>query len=125
MKRSDDDDYELFRAAMEDVVPLQHDKIVPATPRVPPVPRKSQEAEQEAIADLMSDAYDPEALETGEELSYQRPGVQHRVMRRLRRGQYSLASELDLHGMTVPLARQALAEFLHKCRLHDYRCVRI
>jgi DNA-nicking Smr family endonuclease len=56
---------------------------------------------------------------------YGRPGLQRRILRRLRRGHYSLAAELDLHGMTVPVARVALQAFLQECRRRDLRCVRI
>jgi len=64
-------------------------------------------------------------LETGEELLFSRTGLQNRVLRRLRRGEYAIEAELDLHGLTRLEARQALSEFLHDCRARGCRCVRI
>ena len=58
-------------------------------------------------------------------MSFARPGVQETLLRRLRRGDISVASNLDLHGMTVPAAKQAVANFLHSARAQGWRCVRI
>lgn len=116
---------ELFLSAMEGVRPLVHDRVAPAPARPAPIPRQALVDEREVLAELLADEYDPAALESGEELVYARPGLQRRILRRLRRGHYSLAAELDLHGMTVAVARVALQEFLLECRRHDYRCVRI
>ena len=41
------------------------------------------------------------ALAGGEELVYRAPGVQQTVLRRLRRGEYRIEREIDLHGLTV------------------------
>jgi DNA-nicking Smr family endonuclease len=116
---------EIFRAAMEGVRPLVDDRAQPAVSPPKPVPRQAMLDELAVREALLSDHYDPEALDCGEELSYAKPGLQNRVLRKLRRGQFSVASELDLHGMTVPMAREALSEFLVRCRLRDHRCVRI
>jgi DNA-nicking Smr family endonuclease len=74
---------------------------------------------------MLSDSLDPAEVETGEELLFARPGLQHGVLRKLRRGQYSHGAELDLHGMTVVIARQALALFLSECQHDGIRNVRI
>jgi len=118
-------DEELFQAAMEGVRPLSQDRVVQAAPLPPPIPRQALADDQAVLDELLCDDYDPEALETGEELVYLRPGLQKRVLRKLRRGHYSLENELDLHGMTVPMAREALRQFFGYCRARDYRCVRI
>jgi DNA-nicking Smr family endonuclease len=51
--------------------------------------------------------------------------MQHNVLRKLRRGQFSISAELDLHGLRVEEARQALSHFLYHCRVNKKRCVRI
>jgi len=58
-------------------------------------------------------------------LQFSRPGIQHKVLRKLRRGPSGNSAELDLHGMTVPIARQALLNFIRDCRLQRLRCVKI
>ena len=58
-------------------------------------------------------------------LSFQRAGVRTQVMRRLRRGQYPVEAELDLHGLNQAAARDRLAEFLAVARDSGRRCVRV
>jgi len=55
-------------------------------------------------------------------LSYQRPGVQHGVFKNLRLGKYALDARLDLHRLTVELARKSVFQFIQDCRETDVRC---
>ena len=112
----------LFREAVGDVRRYQHDKIEPVMSRAAPYPLQRQRDEAQVLEEMLSDAWDATLLEIGDELLYRREGVQNSVLRRLRRGDYSVGAELDLHGMTVKEARQELARFLHGNR---QRCVRI
>lgn len=105
--------------------PLHHDRIPPARNTPPPIPRQRLADEQQVLEDMLSDSVDPEDMETGDELMFCRAGIQNSVLRKLRRGQYSVGAELDLHGLTVSEAKQALTEFLHHARAHNLRCVRI
>jgi len=47
------------------------------------------------------------------------------VVRRLRRGHWSLQSQIDLHGLRVDEAREALALYLVSCVKREQRCVRV
>jgi DNA-nicking Smr family endonuclease len=47
------------------------------------------------------------------------------VLRKLRRGQYRVQAELDLHGLTVPEAKEELRAFLADALEHHIRCVRV
>ncbi len=116
---------DLFRRAMGDARPLSHDRIEPFHRRPKPWPIQTQRDQQQVLRDMLSDEYEPAELETGEELVHLRAGVQKRVLRDLRRGRFSIQSELDLHGMTVAEAKQALLAFLADCRARHTRCVRI
>jgi len=76
--------------------------------------------------DAMHDDRDPDELDSGEHLSWRRDGVQNRVMKKLRNGYYSIQDEVDLHGMTVPQAREILTEFVASVAdQHKSCCVRI
>jgi DNA-nicking Smr family endonuclease len=118
-------DRELFRDAVKDVLPLKQDKILPFQQHLAPIPRQRRRDESLVIRDMMSDAFEPAELETGEELLYLRPELQKRLLRHLRQGRFSIGAELDLHGMNVPMARYALAGFLEKCERNNIRSVRI
>jgi DNA-nicking Smr family endonuclease len=122
----DEDDVRLFREAVQDVKRLPPD----ATPAVgrqrpPPVARFSR-ADRHAVLreSLDSDVGDPEVA-AGDELVYHRAGVQLSVLRKLRRGQYRVQAEMDLHGLTVAEAKQALRDFLADALDRQLRCVRI
>lgn len=124
--RKPDAEQELFRSLMRDATPLRddnrrHHRQAPPSPR----PRSTEQDEAEVIASLLDHDIDPGSFATGDELEYRRAGVQDRVMRKLRRGQYSLQGELDLHGLTVEQAREALGRFLLLRRREGLRCVRI
>ncbi|MDH3282797.1 MAG: Smr/MutS family endonuclease [Gammaproteobacteria bacterium] len=118
-------DRDLFRDALSDVIPLKPRKI--ATGRTPPAPLPVQtNLDQRAVMDsLATGSDDPEETETGDELVWLRPGVQRSVLRKLRRGDFVVTRELDLHGHRVASARTALSDFIRQARFEDQRCVRI
>ncbi len=120
-----DEERDYFRRSVGPVTPLKHDKVSPSKRPPPPHPQQTRKDEAQVLHDMLSNHGDLCELETGEEVWFARPGLQHRVIRKLRRGQFSIGADLDLHGMTVPEAKQTLAGFLKQCGLQRSRCVRI
>jgi len=116
---------DLFRQAMADVRPLRPaDRIEPEPKRPDAAPRQRELDEQQVLQELLSHG-DLEEHETGEELLYLRPGYQTRLLRRLRRGQYSVADTIDLHHMDVSSARQVLLDFIAHSLERKRSCIRI
>jgi DNA-nicking Smr family endonuclease len=74
---------------------------------------------------MMSDPIDESDIVTGEELFFTRTGIQNNVLRKLKRGQFSIEEELDLHGKTSAEAKILVAEFLLYCTQTNLRVVRI
>ena len=114
----------LFRDAVRGVKPLAARA---HAPRPKPRPRaRFARADRAAVLreSLGAEPPDP-ALAGGEELVYHRPGLQSSVLRKLRRGEYRVQREIDLHGLTVAEAKQALREFLIEALEQQVRCVRI
>lgn len=122
-----DDDSSLFRQAMRDVNPLNATpKVLPDKPRPAPRARFSREAIlQEDNVDSPESSPHETRITADAELSFARPGVQQRVMRKLKRGEYPVQAELDLHGMTADMAGNTLREFLAAAVARGLRCVRI
>jgi len=120
--RENDDD---FRARIGKVKPVKQDRVAPHRPGRKPIPEQSLRDAQDVMQSLLSDDYEPAEVETGDELFYVRPGLQHSVVRKLRRGLYAMEGELDLHGHTVPEARERVDIFLREARGLGKRCVRI
>jgi len=126
-KQPDNADSALFRKAMQGVKPLKCDNVALGVPRrrPPPVPKQRFLDEELVLEDMLSDNYDLAEMETGEELLFIRPGIQHSTLTKLRRGQYDVKKELDLHGMIVRVARVEVAKFLRDCQNRNIRYARI
>ncbi len=120
-----ENDSRLFREAVRDVTPLACPASAPERPKPQPAARFTR-ADRLAVLEesLREEPTDP-ALAGGETLVFHRAGVQPSVLRKLRRGGYRVQGEIDLHGLSVPEARQALRRFLAHALLKGWRCVRI
>ena len=95
-------------------------------PAVPPEPRQRQQDEAQALAASLSDEFDVTTLlDTDAALSYRREGIGHDVLARLRRGQWSIQRQLDLHGLRRDAARDALSAFIRQAEREGLRCVRV
>lgn len=119
------EDRELFRRAMRGVRPLRQRAMAPARPR-PAARAALRRADERRVLEesLLLDAADLE-VETADLVAWRRPGVTAATLRRLRRGQYAVRGELDLHGLRREEARAALGPFLAAARAGGGRCVRI
>lgn len=116
-------DIDLFREMVGDVKPIEQSFAEIEAEKPPPRARQQEQDDKQVLVDMLSDHH--EHIETGEELSYHQPGLQKNVLRKLRRGQYRIEAETDLHGHRTEEARKALVEFLHEAMEHNYRCIRI
>jgi DNA-nicking Smr family endonuclease len=91
-----------------------------------PIPRQHLADEQAALQESLSDEFNVDTLlDTDEALSFARTGVGADIVRKLRRGNWVIQGQLDLHGMRRDEAREALAEFLRNATKRGVRCVRI
>jgi DNA-nicking Smr family endonuclease len=118
-----DAEAQAFRKAVRDVTPLtQAPRPAGLSSRRPRkrVPTAVTEASDPG-ADLLSAAN----VAPEEFLAFRRPGVREQVLRRLRRGQYPIEAQLDLHGLHQAAARDLLAGFIASSRDAGRRCVRI
>ncbi|MEB0140363.1 MULTISPECIES: Smr/MutS family protein [unclassified Undibacterium] len=118
---------DIFRSSIGTVVPVKvaEKHSIPAR-RPAPLPFHHLADEQAALQESLSDDFDADTLlETDGDLSYSRPGVGADVVRKLRKGHWSIQAQLDLHGLRRDEARDALGEFLRKCARNGTRCVRI
>lgn len=121
----DADEARLFQDAVRGVRPLRQHPPAPRPPRRAPHARFAR-ADRAAVLKESLDGTnaDPE-LASGEELVFLRPQVQPGLLRKLRRGEFRVQREIDLHGLTVAQAKAALREFLIEAIDRQVRCVRI
>jgi len=125
---SDNDDKSAFLKAMKDVRRLDSEHNNRAAPRLKrPLARPTQRLKdhQQVLQDMMSDPVDEADVVTGDELFFSRTGIQNNVIRKLKRGQFAIERELDLHGKTSAEAKILVAEFLLYCAQTNLRVVRV
>jgi len=119
-----DDD---FRRAMADVAPLRARQRHAL--KAPPPPAHAEQRRRDERAALYESLHGSfsidDALDSGDELAYAREGLSRPVLRRLRRGHWTVQDDLDLHGMNRVTAAAAVAAFLRDCVARGLRCVRI
>lgn len=115
-----DEESALFRRAMKGVRPLKYQKTVvdPPQPKIEPktkaISRRKISTPSVSLLDNLADTSTTSILPE-ESLEFFRSGLQQRVIRKLRQGQFTIQARLDLHGKVVSTARQSLAAFLHYC----------
>jgi DNA-nicking Smr family endonuclease len=119
----------LFARAMADVVPLAPEaraRVDRPPPAAPPRPRVSEEAEAlAALSDLVAGVARFDVTETREYVEGMVVGLDPRLVRRLRRGDFAWQAHLDLHGLTAAAARAEVEGFLLRAVRAGYRCVLI
>ncbi|MCF8168086.1 MAG: Smr/MutS family protein [Rhodoferax sp.] len=117
----------LFHAAVGAVQPLNHLRranLLPAPPQ--PIPKQQLRDAAEALRESISDTVDISSmLDTDEQLSYRRNGVGPEVTAKLRRGEWTVQRQIDLHGLRSDEARDALAQFISTSHKQGIRCVRV
>ncbi|WP_119157126.1 Smr/MutS family protein [Caldimonas tepidiphila] len=118
---------ELFSRTVGAVLPIRDPGIMPLErPRPEPEPVQRWLDEQRVLLESISDEFDVESLlETDEALSFRRPGLGPEVARRLRRGDWVIQAQIDLHGLRRDEAREALGAFLRESVKQGRRCVRV
>ena len=117
----------LFQRAAGKVEKLQHHgRVVHPPEPVAPIPVQRQLDDQRVLREAISDDFDASTLlEVDDALSFRRPGIGIDVARKLRRGEWTIQAEVDLHGLRRDDAREALAEVLRESVRQGLRCVRV
>lgn len=117
----------LFTRAAGAVKPIRDPRRVSLTPKPPqPIAAQQQLDDQRVLVEAISDEFDAGTLlDVDDALSFRRPGIGIDVTRKLRRGEWSLQREIDLHGLRREDAREALANFIRDAYRQGIRCVRV
>ena len=113
----------LFQRAAGAVQRLpHHGRALHAPELPPPIPVQQLLDEQRVLQEAISDEFDASTLlDVDDALSFRRPGVGLDVTRKLRRGDWSIQREIDLHGLRRDDAREALAGFIREAHRKGLR----
>jgi len=120
-----DADGELFRAAMRDVKRLRARPAAVRPPKPPAQARFTRADEREVLRESLLPPGDDTAIATGDELSFRRPHITEAVLLKLRRGQYAVDAEVDLHGLIAAEAKVVLRDFIAEAAQRGHSCLRI
>ncbi|HLM44478.1 MAG TPA: Smr/MutS family protein [Archangium sp.] len=124
-RHQEEDDMSLFLSAMDGVEQITERGEAPApNPRLPEMIDENAEALAE-LAEMVAGQGDFTVADTDEYIEGAAPGIDARLLRSLRRGDFSLQGRLDLHGMTQVQAKEAVDRFLTDSRRTNKRCVLI
>lgn len=124
-KRQADED--LFSRAIGATQPLRRKAAVVLAPEPPaPIPVQHQLDEQRVLRESLSDEFDVTTLlDVDDAMSFRRPGIGTDVTARLRKGDWTIQAQVDLHGLRSDEAREALGGFIRNAHKQGLRCVRV
>jgi DNA-nicking Smr family endonuclease len=116
----------LFALTVGPVVPMRTTTAAPHRARPAAVARQRERDEAAVMLEAISDEFDVESLlDTDDALSFRRADIGPEVVRKLRRGVWTIQAQLDLHGLRREEARERLNLFVHQARRSGMRCVRV
>lgn len=122
---SNSDEAALFRKAVGEVRPVRSRRAHREAPGPAPRAERRRQDERAVLAESLHLPPDTADVETGEELVFRRAGISDRVFRKLRRGEYAVRDEIDLHGLRSDEALVELRGFIAECVVHRVQCVRV
>ncbi len=117
----------LFKLAIGKVTQLPDaPRASTAKPPAPPLAFQQQLDDAAVMREAIGDDFDFETLlDTDSNLSFRRGGLGTDVLRKLRRGEWRIQAQCDLHGHRVDEAREALTAFIRESHKMGLRCVRV
>ncbi|MBS3896200.1 MAG: Smr/MutS family protein [Xanthomonadaceae bacterium] len=119
------DDAALFREAIGPVRVIAVEPAAIEAHKPQPNTRRHDEDEAEALRESLRQPLDALAYAMGEVLEYRRDELPMAALKRLKRGEFAVQDELDLHRMRVDEAEAALRIFLGEARRNQFPCVRL
>ncbi len=122
MSAPDDDLSKLLGLGIK---PLKQDRVAPYRPTIDPIPRQRLLDDERVMAELLMENDESASFESGDELKFLRGGFSSRLLKRLRRGDFAIQDELDLHGMVTNEAKRASHAFINQCAREQVSAVRI
>ena len=124
-------DIALFRDAVQDAAPLENNVRANVNLAKPKPHARQRQADELAALEASQLAMHPSPMswdigtDIEDEQSFLRAAINPEILRNLRRGQWTIDAEIDLHHHTQDEAHAALTEFMRKARISGWRCVRI
>ena len=120
MKKITESEIALFRQAVKGIKPIKYKKMEIEKPK----------SCVKKIVSVEEVCFEPPpflekiaSVNAEEVLSFCRPGVQHKIFKKLKKGNFEIEAMADFHGMTVEEAWKAFQVFLDSSFFKHHRCV--
>ncbi len=113
------EEQQLFRDAVSNLDRLSYDKFNPG---------KSSKHFNQSRDPVFSDFIDYDTrnpVRSDDPISYARSGIQPRLLKKLKAGQFKIEATLDLHQKTIDEAIASAKRFISRCVLQRLRVVRM
>ncbi len=119
-----EEDSTLFRQTIGKVKSVESDNILLTSKNKPKPYPKQKKLE---IDDIFENpvASETEKIYQQDSISFLAPGLQKKVLKKLRKGHFGLDASIDLHGLTSREAKHQLSKFLHFSVEDGCRCIHI
>ncbi len=124
-RKSEDD---VFRDAMKEVREIREFREMAVRRRRLSIPQKSQRLRDKGLAELegiISGKLTIRLADTQEFVEWVNPKYSRELIKELHRGKFSVQDSIDLHGLVLDEAENALRSFLAEAKLRGYRCIKI
>lgn len=119
-------DEEIFLEAMADVRERQEFRKIPySSPAMMKIPSLQTEDDIKVLKEIVHGKKKIRLSDTGEYIEWTRPGARKDLAKRLHRGDFSVQDYIDLHGLTLSEAEEAIIQFFKRALTMQYSCVKI
>lgn len=121
----DDKSDSLFQQALGGVNKLEQNRITPHRRSLDTTPRQRLLDNERVLDELLDESDETTSFESGDELQFVKNGYPHRLLKKLRRGDYAIQDEVDLHGLNSAEAKIETHGFINECARDHVRAIRI
>ena len=125
MTAGDNNMDKLLSGGLSKVNKLKQDKVPPYRKPLEPIPRQRLLDNHRVMEELLEASDETTSFESGDELKFLRTGLSSRLLKKLRRGDFAIQEDLDLHGLIAGEAKRQTHEFINECAQDNVRAIRI
>jgi DNA-nicking Smr family endonuclease len=119
-------DEEIFQDAMANVREIKEFRAIPV--KKPPMSKQhpvQADDSMEILRQIVGGDRKIRLSDTGEYIEWMRPDIRKDIVHRLHRGDFSVQDYIDLHGMTLSEAEEALCLFIKEAVKKGLFCVKV
>ena len=116
---------ESFADLMSSTKRLKSDRVAPYRKKIEPIAHQRIADDQRVMEELLESSDEETNFFSGDELKFLRDGYPPHILKKLRRGDYSIQEELDLHGLFADEAKSLVHGFINECARENITAVRI